>query len=173
VSICDDLRVTSRCSRDIKAFHSDLCKLFGAVTYYSGKVHSYLGQTFDFKEPLTCKITMERYASYVLGSEKEEGLFNLGEGETLDDSEKAHFQSTLAKLLYLAKRARPDLLTAMTFPTTRVWAPTIWDNYKFDRVRPSATIPPCYARTRNVPKCRGRPDGDSVCRRVLRVACRL
>jgi hypothetical protein len=45
----DDLLVTGR-----KALHSALCKLYGAVTYDGGELHSYLGQIFDFREPFKC-----------------------------------------------------------------------------------------------------------------------
>ena len=38
----------------------------------------------------------------------------------LSDKEKKNFHSTVAKLLFMAKRARPDLLTVVSFLCTRV-----------------------------------------------------
>jgi hypothetical protein len=45
----------------------------------------------------------------------------------LPDKQRKFFHSTTAKLLYLAKRARPDVLTVTSFLCTRVKAPTIED----------------------------------------------
>ena len=44
------------------------------------------------------------------------------------------FHSRTAKLLYLAKRVRPDILTAIAFLTTRTRAPTQDDYCKLERV---------------------------------------
>ncbi len=41
--------------------------------------------------------------------------------------EKEYFHSMVAKLLYLAKRVRPDTLTAISFLATRVREPTEQD----------------------------------------------
>lgn len=51
-------------------------------------------------------------------------------------SEKSRklFHTTTAKLLYLAKRARPDILTAVTFLCTRVQRATVEDMQKLERV---------------------------------------
>jgi len=44
------------------------------------------------------------------------------------------FHSRVAKILFLAKRARPDLLTAVSFLTTRVQQPTTQDLNKLQRL---------------------------------------
>jgi hypothetical protein len=42
------------------------------------------------------------------------------ESQLLDKSERKYFHSTTAKLLYLAKHTRPDILTLVIFLCTRV-----------------------------------------------------
>ena len=48
----------------------------------------------------------------------------------LGKQEKEYYHSVTAKLLYLAKRVRPDLLTAISFLTKRVQSPTAEDMRK-------------------------------------------
>jgi len=52
----------------------------------------------------------------------------------LEQSNADTFHSRVAKLLYLAKRTRPDLLAAVGFLATRVHKPTTQDWRKLDRV---------------------------------------
>jgi len=52
----------------------------------------------------------------------------------LGDKEKKYFHSTVAKLLFMAKRARPDLLTVVSFLCTRVQGATQQDMGKLERV---------------------------------------
>jgi hypothetical protein len=62
-------------------------------------------------------------------------LFTINEdSEALQGTEVKSFHSTVQKLLYLAKRTRPDLLTAVSFLTTRVQKPTREDDKKLERV---------------------------------------
>ena len=139
----DDLMVTCCDERAISQIHSELCQDFGAVTLNQGKVHSYLGQTFDFSVGDKCKVTMEGYVDDMLSDFEVighaatpalEDLFSIRESVSLKEWDKERFHSAVAKLLYLAKRARPDLLTAVTFLTTRVVEPTAEDQLKLARV---------------------------------------
>jgi hypothetical protein len=60
-------------------------------------------------------------------------LFTIDENSmSLKDREKFH--SIVAKLLYLGKRGRPDILLAVQFLCTRVKAPTMEDAAKLARV---------------------------------------
>jgi hypothetical protein len=54
--------------------------------------------------------------------------------DLLHKDDKDKFHTEVSKLLYLAKRVRPDILTAATFLTTRVNNPTTSDWKKFTRV---------------------------------------
>jgi hypothetical protein len=63
-----------------------------------------------------------------------EDLFDPGEEELLPPVERDNYHSTVAKLLYLSKRVRPDLLTAVTYLTTRTVKPTANDQMKLERM---------------------------------------
>ena len=43
----------------------------------------------------------------------------------LDSSKKEHYHTLTAKLLYLSKRVRPDILTAISFLARRVQSPDV------------------------------------------------
>jgi hypothetical protein len=51
----------------------------------------------------------------------------------LPDNQREVFHSIVAKLLYLSKRTRPDILTEVAFLTKRVLAPQRDDLYKLER----------------------------------------
>jgi hypothetical protein len=56
------------------------------------------------------------------------GTFTVkGEMEKLDLKKRTLFHSTVAKLLYLSKRARPDIIAVVVFLCTRVKDPTLED----------------------------------------------
>ena len=62
-------------------------------------------------------------------------LFHVDEKAVkLTESERKLFHTTTAKLLYLTKRARPDVLTPVGFLCTRVTCATIQDRLKLLRV---------------------------------------
>jgi hypothetical protein len=44
--------------------------------------------------------------------------------ELLDEEKSGWYHTVIAKLLYLAKRAHPDILTVVSFLCTRVTKPT-------------------------------------------------
>jgi hypothetical protein len=50
-----------------------------------------------------------------------------GAAEKLDLKKKTLFHSTVARLLYLSKRARPDIIAVVGFLCTRVREPTVKD----------------------------------------------
>ena len=62
-------------------------------------------------------------------------LFNLSEKSSpLPEKDRQHFHTVVAKLLYLAKRVRSDLLPAVSFLSTRVTSATAEDSSKLRRV---------------------------------------
>ncbi len=87
---------------------------------------------------------MQKYIDDVLELAKVRGqaltpatlhLFDVDEeAAVLSADEKQLFHSLVAKLYYLSKRARPNILTALSFLTTRVQAPTQEDYGKLLRV---------------------------------------
>jgi hypothetical protein len=56
------------------------------------------------------------------------------ESQLLKECERKYFHSTTAKLLYLAKRASPDILTLVIFLCTRVQCASKQDKEKLERV---------------------------------------
>ena len=63
-----------------------------------------------------------------------ENLFDTTKNpELLNDEDMENFHSLVAKLLYLSKRVRPDLLLVTNFLSTRVSCPTIGDMEKLNR----------------------------------------
>jgi hypothetical protein len=64
----------------------------------------------------------------------ENGLFTVrGDAELLNNKCVETFHHLTAKTLYLSKRARPDLLPTVSFLTTRVTKPNIYDWKKLSR----------------------------------------
>ena len=62
-------------------------------------------------------------------------LFSVASGaESLTEANAEKFHSTVAKLLYVAKRTRPDILLTVNFLCTRVKAPTMEDAMKLVRL---------------------------------------
>ncbi len=117
-----------------------------ALTINRGHLHDYLGMTLDYSEPGYVKLNMVDYVNKVLEempdnmdgtatSPAAEYLFKIIDGiETLDDTTSEFFHATVAKLLFLCKRGRPDIQTAIAFLCTRVQQPTRHDYNKLARV---------------------------------------
>jgi len=105
--------------------------------------HSYLGILISLR-PGEVEIDMEFYVRKVLKGYNNLLLANtpatkkLFEESTkrvvLTEEEKKKFHMTVARLLYLSKRARPDILTAVGFLCTRVKEPTVEDKQKLLRL---------------------------------------
>ena len=111
-----------------------------------GKVHDYLGMTIDFTEPGQVSFIMKDYVADII-KEKPNNmddrmattpaaphLYQVDESaDALDDGMAETYHHLVAKLLYLAKRSRPDILTAVSFLCTRVKAPDVDDWKKLNR----------------------------------------
>jgi hypothetical protein len=63
-----------------------------------------------------------------------ENLFTIRESSPLDKDQSSRFHTLTAKLLYLAKRTRPNILLPVSFLTNRVSKPDQDDLGKLDRV---------------------------------------
>jgi hypothetical protein len=62
------------------------------------------------------------------------GFMVNAEASKLEEEDKRVFHATVAKLLYLSKRARPDIISVVGFLCTRVKEPTVEDQAKLKRV---------------------------------------
>lgn len=139
----DDLLITCELDEVIDSIYGQLQERYKEVKIQRGPKVSYLGMTLDFSMPGKAKCTMEGYVADLLRIAGVSGkastpalddLFEIVDSPTLADELREDFHSTVAKLLYLAKRVRPDLLVSVSFLATRVREPTVQDKGKLDRV---------------------------------------
>jgi histone deacetylase 1/2 len=140
----DDLLITSKNKQLISDTINYLSTLYGKLTTTEGPRHSYLGMTFDFNVKNIVNINMNGYINDLLLLYSVEGNVNSpgteslyvfrAEAAMLDQTERESYHSAVAKLLYLAKRARPDILTVVAYLTTRVQQPNVDDSAKLGRV---------------------------------------
>jgi hypothetical protein len=139
----DDLFITCRNIDALDEIESLLKDNFKEIKSHNGLAHSYLGMTWDFSVPSQVKLTMAGYIDDILSESKiigkvntpaTDNLFVVRDATNLDVNAKGTYHTLVAKLLYLAKRTRPDLLLAVSFLTTRVQSPDIDDLHKLNRV---------------------------------------
>ena len=140
----DDLIITSTDKGMIDELRSFLKNRYGEITYNDGLVLNYLGMVFDLSVVGQVKMTMKGYVEEVIAfagvhgyaaSPATEGLFECRESAVaVDAMQSTWFHSVVAKLAYLAKRARPDCLTAVAYLATRVTKCTDDDVDKLKRV---------------------------------------
>ena len=109
----------------------------GKIKVSRGKQHEYIGMELDFSVKGEVQIKMLRYVEDMIKdfpfpdlikkkmtSPASEYLYKNDENSPLLDSEKAQvFHNVVAKGLFLCKRARPDIMTAIAFLCTRVQKP--------------------------------------------------
>jgi len=116
------------------------------LTVTRGDLHEYLGMMLDFSMDGKVVVRMDDYIEKVLDEAPEamdgeaatpaaEHLFHVNdEAEKLDAEMSDLFHSFTAKLLFLGKRGRPDIQTAIAFLCTRVASPDEDDYKKLIRV---------------------------------------
>ena len=142
----DDLKISCVDPRGVDFVVNELTKVYGKVNEHREKVFDYLGMIFDYSEEGIVKISMsdmvqEVVDEFELSSDSSVAtpaasyLYRVTEDSLLlGDKEREKFHSVVAKLLYMAKRARPDILTAVCYLTTRVLKPNEEDRGKLLRV---------------------------------------
>ena len=139
----DDLMITCADPELLRQVIKELESKFEGTKANIAKVHSYLGMMFNFTEKGQVKITMEGYINEILSFHEVKGkantpaltsLFDIQNSAALDENKRTQFHSIVAKLLYLAKRVRPDILTTVSFLATRVTKSTEEDWKKLDRL---------------------------------------
>ena len=120
---------------------------FGDLSVTRGKKHNFLGMDMLFQNDGTVRIEMKEQLQGVINlvdpkslndkvsSPATKKLFDVDdEAEQLDKVDSDRFHSIVAKLLYISKRSRPDLDTAVAFLTTRVSKSTVEDWSKLLRL---------------------------------------
>jgi hypothetical protein len=105
-------------------------------------VLDFLAMTFDFTVPGEARVTMRRLVDDILegcGVERScvtpaiDQLFDVRDALKLSVTEGDFFRTYVAKLLFVAKRVKPEMLAAVAFLTTRTVAPDTDDLGKLRR----------------------------------------
>jgi len=140
----DDLKLSHVDPNVVTSVIEDMSERYGKdvpLTVTRGKVHDYLGMVIDFTEEGRVKITMYQYIDEMLAGLPEDMdgeapspapafLFEVNpKAMPLEQNDKDMFHHNVAKLLFLCKRAHPDLQTAVAFLMTHV-KPSDADDYK-------------------------------------------
>ena len=116
------------------------------LTIHRGKVHDYLGMTIDYTKSGKVMFKMHDYVEALLAecprdllkgpsvTPAANHLFEVNPNATkLSSVDSDMYHHLVAKLLYLGKRTRPDILLAVCFLTTRVSQPDEDDWKKLGR----------------------------------------
>ena len=142
----DDIFISAANSKSLDRELEILEKTFGELTIDKGPIVNYLGMTMDYrggggKVKITMKGFIDEFLSDMDGvidgtSDVPAGknLFEPGDGGTIKQDRKEFFHSTVARLLYLAKRVRPDILVAISYLAKRVQQPNELDEKKLHKV---------------------------------------
>ena len=135
----DDVMSSHMSSKVNDEFKNWMNKNYGSyceVKESRGKIHDYLGMKFDFTEKGKVKIRMEEYVKNMIKDFPVElkdndtaptpaanNLFEKGKRKFLDKKRSEEYHTCVAKGLFLAKRARPDIHPAIAVLSTRVVEP--------------------------------------------------
>jgi Reverse transcriptase (RNA-dependent DNA polymerase) len=126
----DDLLIMSVSEGMIKDLTDGLTKRYGEITLKHGPVSNYLGMVLDFTHAGEVRVTMCGYVDEILKSSGvpgtartpgTDGLFDVRDTALpVPEEVRAWFHKHVAMILYPAKRAKPELLTAASYLATRV-----------------------------------------------------
>jgi hypothetical protein len=147
----DDLKISHASKDVVTGIITKLSKEFGQVaplTIRRGKIHDYLGMTIDYSVKGKVSFSMYDYLEDIIATLPDylktnrntttpaaAHLFNVNpDAASLGQKQADVFHHYVAKLLFAAKRARPDLQTAVAFLCTRVQGPDEDDWKKLIRV---------------------------------------
>jgi hypothetical protein len=145
----DDLKISHKQKSVVTHILDALTKEFGKeapLSIWHGKTHDYLGMRIEYIDNGRVQFTMFDYINKMLDELPSEmsgtaatpaanHLFAVNDvADKLDKDTAEFFHHNTAKLLWLCKRARPDLQTAVAFLTTRVKSPDVDDYKKLRRV---------------------------------------
>jgi len=146
----DDLKISHVDSKAVTGVIDQLQAAFGTetpITVKRGKIHDYLGMTLDFSSPGKVRVTMIDYIKNMLADLPSDmdgiaataapsHLFevNMNDPIMFDEDNATLCHHNVAKLLFLCKRARPDIQTAVSFLCTRVKGPDNDDYKKLTRL---------------------------------------
>jgi len=128
----DDNKLSHKDPAVVTEVLEEISKHFGNLTITRGKKHTFLGMNITMRKDKKFEIemkdqlleTIQSFGEKIEGEVANPATKNLlhipEEDEDLDEEREKRFHSVVAKLLYLMKRARPDLEPAVSFLCTRV-----------------------------------------------------
>jgi hypothetical protein len=142
----DDMKISHKEQRVLDVILNELDLKFGTkkktLTASTRLIHDYLGITINFDERHKMKFTMIDYLEDILSempndmegialTPAQDDLFTVDESSPLLNTKDADFyHRTAARLLFAAKKARPDLQVAVAYMCTRVKAPMVSGYHK-------------------------------------------
>ena len=142
----DDMMISCCDEKHVDMVIDEIESLYPGLTKHRGKVLNYIGMTFNFETAGQVRITMDGFIKELLEDCKDiigvsptpakADLFLVKpdkDDPLLTTSAREYFHSITAKLLYLCKRSRPDILTPVAFLTKRVTKPQGDDMKKLER----------------------------------------
>jgi hypothetical protein len=141
----DDLIITATDKGLIKDLKKSLIAQYKDINYEDGNMITYLGMMINNSNKKYIDLTMPQFIDDIISdmninkndlskTPASSKLFNIKPNDPLlGIDEKDNFHTNVAKLLYLGKRARPDILLAATFLCTRVKSPGADDLKKLKR----------------------------------------
>ena len=140
----DDLFITSKTERTLKAIADSLKSKYGGITSATGAEHNFLGIHWGFRIAEQVSLSMDGYVKDIMCKYKvtktcitpaTDNLFKSDPtSPTLSKNMQEEFHSLVMTLYYLKKRVRGDILTAVSFCATRVLSPTQEDWKKLKRI---------------------------------------
>ena len=146
----DDLMITSIDGGMIESLSNGLIARYGDITRKNRPIVNYLGIVFDMSTTGVACVSMRGYVEDMLKESgtvggartpATEGLFDVrGDAAMATEAERMRFHRHVAKLLYLAKLARPDCLTAVVFLTTRVTKCSVDDLVRVHHERQGTSV---------------------------------
>eukprot|EP00957_Ditylum_brightwellii_P212308 15367176-Ditylum_brightwellii.AAC.4 len=128
----DDLKISHKDNKEVTRMLRWLESKYCNLCTTREKVHEYFGMTLDFSKSGKVKVIMSEYLKEIIEdfpeviqgtvtSSASAHLFNVDEkGKLLDEILARQFHTSTAKLIFVCKRARPDIQTAVAFLTTQV-----------------------------------------------------
>jgi hypothetical protein len=140
----DDILVTSFNVENVQWVYDQLLAKYKGVKIQYGPAVPFLGMSMDFSVPGEVNVKMPKYVQELLEPFKTvakpvptpaaANLFDQTESDPLNSVERALFHTIVAKLLYLAKRVRPDILLPVNVLCSRTQEPTQSDQRKLMRI---------------------------------------
>jgi hypothetical protein len=142
----DDMKISHVDKDVVTQIIQDLEKKFGSMSVTRGCKQKFLGMNLCFKSNRTVTVQMKDYLqesidesglciAHEAATPAKGSLFDVdSESTSLEGEEFEVFRSVVAKLLYVATRARLDILLPVAFLCTRVTKSTKQDQAKLKRV---------------------------------------